>query len=263
MTAPHDEVEPGGEPDPAPRTPRLGVRARLARQATPQHVGERVSIRHLVTDPQRGPRPTDVVGRLLAMDDDLLLVVDRRAHLHTIAVADVLASRIVPPHPRLEPEPPVPTSEAPLVRRAARVLVIDRDDRVLLVAHHPTADESVWTAPGGGLEDDEDHRTAARREVVEELGLDTEPGPCVLLRQAAFTFRGVWLEQHEQWFLVRVDDFDHHDAPLDDAGISRARWWSLAELQGTDAHVEPRRLAELLAHVIEVGVPDPPWTFDE
>ncbi len=256
--------DPDGAQDPPHSSPSIrGPHARFAREATPAHVGERVSLRVLVTDPQRGPRPTDVVGRLLAMDDELVLVVDRRGRLHTVATPDVLASRIVPAHPRLAPEPPVPTPEAPLVRDAARVLVIDGDDRVLLVAHHPSAEESVWTAPGGGLEDGEDHRAAARREIVEELGLDAEPGPCVLVRSAVFTFRGVWLDQRERWFLVRVDDFDHRDAPLDDAGISRARWWSVEDLRGTDAHVEPPELADLVAHLVEIGVPEPPWTLDE
>jgi hypothetical protein len=51
------------DPDRAPRT---GLHPRYVRRVTPEHAGERVSVRHLVTDPERGPVATDVVVRLLA-----------------------------------------------------------------------------------------------------------------------------------------------------------------------------------------------------
>ncbi|MDP9465373.1 MAG: NUDIX domain-containing protein, partial [Actinomycetota bacterium] len=63
------------------------------------------------------------------------------------------------------------------IRQAVRALVIDPDQRVLLVRFEfPTA--TRWALPGGGLEPGEDHLDALRRELEEELGLvDAVIGP--------------------------------------------------------------------------------------
>ena len=235
---------------------RIGLAARHARRVTPEHVGERVSLRRWVDDPQRGPVHGDVVGRLLAFDDDLLLLVDRRRRLHVIEAARVLSSRVVPPHPRLPDEPGLPTRAAPLDREAARVLLLDATDRVLLVSHLP-GDRRVWTAPGGGLEPDEDHRAAARRELDEELGLQAEPGPWVWVRTVTFPFRGVWLRQREQWYLVR-GEVDVDGAPLIDAGTDEARWWTREELATTDEVLAPAHLPDHLATLLVEGPPAAP-----
>jgi 8-oxo-dGTP pyrophosphatase MutT (NUDIX family) len=235
---------------------RVGLRARHARRVTPEHVGERVSLRRWVDDPDRGPVQSDVVGRLLAFDDELLLLVDRRHRLHVVEAGRVLSSRVVPPHPRMEDEPGLPTRDAPLEREAARVLLLDAADRVLLVAHLPGG-RRVWTAPGGGLEPDEDHRAAARRELDEELGLEADPGPWVWSRTVTFPFRGVWLRQRERWYLVRAD-VDATEAPLIDAGTDEARWWTLEELDATDEVLAPRRLTEHLTALLAEGPPDEP-----
>ena len=69
----------GDEPEPtegAGRTPQIHqLRARYARRVTPEHLGQRVSVRHLLDDPDRGPIPSDVVGRLVGADAEALLIV--------------------------------------------------------------------------------------------------------------------------------------------------------------------------------------------
>jgi 8-oxo-dGTP pyrophosphatase MutT (NUDIX family) len=245
-------VSPGG--------PEVGrLRARYVQRVTAEHVRQRVSVRHLVDDPDRGPMPTDVVGRLLAFDDDTLMVVDRAGRLHVLDAGTVIASRVVPEHPRLPAEPDVGTEHQPLVRRASRVLLLDPDDRVLLIAHAPDADRRVWTAPGGGLEPDEDPVQGAERELREELGIAPVVGPWIWRRRVTFAFRGVWIDQDERWFLARLERPDAlEDAPLDDAGAIEARWWSLDELHSTEASIAPAALGSHLAALLADGPPDPP-----
>jgi 8-oxo-dGTP pyrophosphatase MutT (NUDIX family) len=57
------------------------------------------------------------------------------------------------------------------VRRAARVILLDPQDRVLLMRYDggpPSG--SHWATPGGGLNPGEDYREAAVRELAEETG---------------------------------------------------------------------------------------------
>ncbi len=195
---------------------------------TPRDVGQRVSIRHLVvTGPSTEGRATDVVGRLLGYEDHVLALVDRQGQLALVDEAAIVASKVIPPHPRLPPEPAdVGTAAHPLPRDAARVLLLDASDQVLLVAHRASPVRTVWTAPGGGLRPDEDHLAAAQRELHEELGLAADVGPQVWHREVTFVYAGVHLAQRERWFLARVDAWDPRAAPLDDPGLVDVRWWS-------------------------------------
>lgn len=261
MSTPPPDATPD-EPEAAERgSPQIHqLRARYARRVTPEHLGQRVSIRHRVEDPARGSVPSDVVGRLVGADTDAMLVVDRAGQLTVIDTHEILSSRVVPPHPKLEPEPDVGTRAAPLFRRAARVLVLDPADRVLLVAHSPDATRQVWTAPGGGLRVDEDHEDAALRELAEEIGIEAEaPGPWVWSRRVTFPFRGCWLDQEERWFLVRLEATTGvEDAPLTDPGAVSARWWTLPELRATSAELAPATLAEHLERLLADGPPAEP-----
>ena len=63
-------------------------------------------------------------------------------------------------------------------RVAAGVLFRDAEGRILLVK--PTYKEG-WDIPGGYVEPGESPRTAARREVREELGIDVEVGRLLLV----------------------------------------------------------------------------------
>lgn len=54
-----------------------------------------------------------------------------------------------------------------------RVIVLDKDNRILMVKHeHP--ERTVWMVPGGGIEESENSAQAAVREVLEETGLEVE-----------------------------------------------------------------------------------------
>jgi ADP-ribose pyrophosphatase YjhB (NUDIX family) len=227
------------------------------RRVAPEHVGQRVSIRRWIDDPARGPVQSDVVGRLMAYEDDVLVLVDRRHQLHVVEAARVVSSRVVPPHPRMEDEPHVGTRDAPLERDAARVLLLDAHDHVLLITHASGPGRVVWTAPGGGLAPGEDHETAAARELREELGLDVPLGPWVWRRAATFSFHGAWIHQRERWFLAR-GELEAANAPLGDVALGEARWWGPDELAAAEVTTAPGRLARELTRLLDEGPPATP-----
>lgn len=82
------------------------MRVRYQRRVTRADVGSRVSVRRWVDQPQGRPVRSDVVGRLVGWsDDDVLTVVRRDGSAVEVPNRDVVASRVVPPHPTLPPEP--------------------------------------------------------------------------------------------------------------------------------------------------------------
>jgi TDG/mug DNA glycosylase family protein len=141
------------------------------------------------------------------------------------------------------------------VRRAARALVLDPADRVLLVC----VDDELgiwWTLPGGGVEEGEDDAVALARELVEELGLrDAELGPLLWTREHRLVNPRRWSAQRERIYLVRTGEFEPSPelAPdvLLDEGVAGARWFAVHEL---DALVTgPRRLAALVCELLRDG----------
>lgn len=143
----------------------------------------------------------------------------------------------------------------PIERHAARVLLVDDADRVLLLhGGHPGAPErgTWWFTPGGGREGAETPPQAAVRELDEETGLQVAPdalGAVVHERTTTFEFAGRHYRQHEHYFLLRVPAHQVDDAragAVVDPGVLGHRWWPRAALRDTVETVFPPELAEVL-----------------
>ncbi|GAA2149458.1 NUDIX hydrolase [Kitasatospora kazusensis] len=183
-------------------------------------------------------------------------------------------------------------------RRAARVLLLDGSDRILLLRGTDPAVPEVtwWITPGGGLEPGEGPREAAMRELAEETGLlDVELGPVVAYDTVSFSFQGQRYEQEQRFLLARtradgasvsgsglpetgpagtgLPGVDLSEVDLSEGGLVgragsggaqehalllTARWWTVVQLRATEETVYPIGLADFLGRLLVDGPPVQP-----
>jgi ADP-ribose pyrophosphatase YjhB (NUDIX family) len=148
------------------------------------------------------------------------------------------------------------------VRPAARVVLLDPDDRVLLMRYDDAPPNGThWSTPGGGLNDGEDYPAAALRELAEETGWsDIALIGEVARRSFDMAYSDRLVRQVERLYLARTDrprrEIRGVEAMHASDGIAAWRWWTLAELDATREAVWPAGLAGLIREAIRPRVPD-------
>jgi 8-oxo-dGTP pyrophosphatase MutT (NUDIX family) len=161
----------------------------------------------------------------------------------------------------------------PIPRPAARVLLIDARERVLLIRAVLPPESPVgsnpgetyqgmrvlWLTPGGGLDPGESHEEAALRELWEESGVkDVELGPCVWRRTHVYAWNNALWEQQERYFVARVDAREAH---MDFIGedevdiLTELRWWTVEEIAASEEVFVPRKMGALLPPIIAGDYP--------
>jgi ADP-ribose pyrophosphatase YjhB (NUDIX family) len=142
------------------------------------------------------------------------------------------------------------------LRQAGRVIVLDPQDRVLLFRYDDAPPNGRhWSTPGGGLDEGEDYRGGARRELAEETGWTDVPlGPEVLEQTLVMGYGDEIVQQHERLFLARVEvpgrELGEVAAMHVSDGIVAWHWWTLAEIDATDEVIWPAGLADLIRRLL-------------
>ncbi len=151
------------------------------------------------------------------------------------------------------PAQPVAAPRTP--RPAARILLIDSSGRALLFRFDPADRPPFWCTPGGALDPGETYAQAARRELLEETGIEADPGPEVEQRTADFiTIEGVPVTSDERYFLIRVEgdepalDTSRH-TPLERSVMRSWRWFDRESLAAVGELVFPEDLFDLIGRV--------------
>ena len=223
----------------------------------------------------RGTLPLALTAELL--DAEQRVVIARR--VHNDAVRDTLGQRRrravrwcklagTAPQPEyfeiVEPSLGGDAGSAPLPRPSARVLLLDGKRRLLLFnGHDPGRPGSHWWfTVGGGVEQGEDLRSAALRELQEETGIELDDtdlvGP-MWRRRVVFSFDGRAYDGEEWFFLADLSGTGEQvEIRIDTSGFTEVehstvdghRWWSVEELRNTEETVYPVQLPTLLPELL-------------
>ncbi len=148
-------------------------------------------------------------------------------------------------------------------RKVARVLLLNDKDEVLLVRHTvdmaaPNPDDihakNYWLPPGGGLEPNESFEEGARRELMEETGIEIA---CVEQRLLTRDFESIYDGKpvliETQIFFARTGGRSspkHNNVMLDEA-IAEVKWWPISEINSSSESFFPAMIADLLRKELE------------
>ncbi|MGH7488454.1 MAG: NUDIX hydrolase [bacterium] len=148
---------------------------------------------------------------------------------------------------------------AEMRRPVARVLLLDPSDRLLMLFDDSDEERGpYWYPPGGRIEDGETPQQAARRELLEEIGVDAVIGPLVLRRRARFTYRGRHFDQDEWHFVAHTEtsgELVSRAGDNEQAAVAAHRWWSLADLEASHDRMFPEDLTAVLKQLAEGALP--------
>jgi|DEB0MinimDraft_10_1074344.scaffolds.fasta_scaffold01489_12 8-oxo-dGTP pyrophosphatase MutT (NUDIX family) len=152
-----------------------------------------------------------------------------------------------------------------LRRPAARVVLLDRDGRILLIRAEDPIDpyKPDWLEiPGGGMGWNEDSGQAALRELHEETGIPgVEMGPCVWVQQTQYQFAGYHFESDDRIHVAWCDGGAYNPQgleALEAAAFLGADWWSLEDLLADQTPTVPVLLRDHLPGLVAGDLPTEP-----
>ncbi|MBV7259520.1 NUDIX hydrolase [Erythrobacter crassostreae] len=142
------------------------------------------------------------------------------------------------------------------LRRSARVIVLDPLKRALMFRFDVPDRPPFWVTAGGECETGESFEDAARRELMEETGIDADTGQQVARTTPEFiTVEGEPVQADERYFIVHADSAEIDTAgqtELEQKVMTQHRWFTLDELANWHEAVFP----ETLGKIIETAATD-------
>lgn len=138
------------------------------------------------------------------------------------------------------------------IRKCSRLLIVNEKDQLLLFKYKDEhSSEPFWATAGGELRKNETYLEAAKRELYEETGLESDIGKLIFEREAVFAVASsdpaIW---QEKYFLVECESTDEIFAASwteeEKSTIQEWRWWSLENMKQNKTLFKPLILPELL-----------------
>lgn len=127
-------------------------------------------------------------------------------------------------------------------------MVLGPEERLLLFRYVAPGFDPFWIMPGGECEAGEDYAEAARRELREETGIDAQPEPLGVTRQADYVYAGEPVHAIEHFFTHRATadaiDTSGHTA-LEREVMREHRWLTRAEIARWPETIYPLDILDL------------------
>jgi putative (di)nucleoside polyphosphate hydrolase len=149
-------------------------------------------------------------------------------------------------------------------RPCAGIMLANMDGRVFVGQRLDNPGSDAWQMPQGGIDDGEDPREAALRELVEETGVSAELVDVIAQSAEEHYYdlpdeligkiwNGKWRGQRQWWFLMRFKGEDSHiDIATKHAEFSKWQWVTPDQLPHLIVPFKRRLYENILAEFIEL-----------